>query len=204
MKKGFTLIELLVTIVLFSLLLITAMYSLSFVTLNIRNINNTNPTNAIFYDLLRKSISSMYPYVIFDEKEKDHRKDIYFYFDGTKNKCSYISKSPLYQDHLSLIELYFEKTKLVYEEKIIFKRGNNYKKLNNLPILKRKVLLTNLKGVEFSYKTSTTVENRLTNKLPILIKMKLLKNRSIEYYYFSIKTNNEQYKLVRPEFRDSL
>jgi len=204
MQKGFTLIELLVTIVLFSLLLITAMYSFSFISLNIRNMNNTNPENAIFYDLLRKSISSMYPYVIFDEKEKDHNKDIYFYFDGKKNKCSYISKSPLYQDRLTLIELSFEKTKLIYKEKIIFKKGSNYKKLNNLPLLKRKVLLENLKGLEFSYKTTHTMRNRLIKRLPSLIKIKLLKNRTTEYYFFFIKTNNEQYKLVRPETMESL
>jgi len=56
MRRAFTLIELLVTIVLFTLLLATALYSFRFASLDIRNINNTNPQKAMHYNQVRDAI----------------------------------------------------------------------------------------------------------------------------------------------------
>ena len=100
MKKAFTLVELLVTIILFSLLLVVALYSFRFASLDIKNVNNTNPKEAIYYNKLRDAISSIYPYVDVDSKEENKYKAVHYFFKGEKTECFFITSSGFFFNEL--------------------------------------------------------------------------------------------------------
>jgi len=192
MRKAFTLIELLVTIVLFSLLLATSLYSFRFISLNIRNINNTNPQEAIYYELLRNVIGSIYYYVEKDEKN-DGSEDFYHFFKGTSSECFFISKSALFNKRLVMIHLKYDNGLFIYEEGEIFKKNINYLDLENIPFTIKKVIKKNLKRVDFSYIEKEKEKEKIYRYIPDVIKIRLEDNRNISEYFFRIKSDNYSY-----------
>jgi len=194
MKKAFTLVELLVTIVLFSLLLVTALYSFRFVSLNIRNINNTNPTEAINYNLLRDAISSIYYYVEFDGSRKILDGQYYHFFKGTRSECFFTSKSPIFNKEISMIHLKYQDGNLSYQEGKIFGKSINFMKLDKISLNKKITLSKNLKSAYFSYTFAENIYNELVDNIPSTIKVNIEDNRGkTRVYIFSTKADNEQH-----------
>ena len=190
-RKAFTLIELLVTIVLFSLLLMTALYSFRFVSINIRHINNTNPQKAINFDLLRNVISSMYYYVATDENQKNINKKFYYFFNGNDKECFFITMSPLFSQNLSMVHIYYKDSKLWYEEGKLFKRGVDYLNLSNIPLNKGFILFDDIKNIKISYITNGKREDKLLRKIPNMVEMTIYKQQTLqEKYFFTVKSDN--------------
>jgi len=192
-KQAFTLIELLVTVVLFSLLLATSLYSFRFISLNIRNINNINPKTAIYYDLLRDTIGSISFYVETDEKERDIRKKSYYFFKGSPTECFFISNSSFYYNNITLGHLIFKDNTLWYEEGRIFRKNVNYMNLNSLLLEKKIIILKNLKNVSFSYVKGNNEYFELKRKIPSLINLKIEDAFKTRIYSFSIKGDNDKH-----------
>ena len=201
-KKAFTLIELLVTIVLFSLLLGTALYSFRFISINIKNINNTNPKTAIYYSLIRDSIASMYFYVEVDEKTKNPNKKFYHYFEGKKDECFFITSSAFFSRELSMVHLFYSKKKLWYEEGKIFGDEIDYKNLNSIPLNKKLLLLDNVKKLSFTYFINDKKYQTISRKIPDLIQIKIEHLFNKKEYMFSIKSHNSKHlaQTKRKEF----
>lgn len=193
MKKAFTLIELLVTIVLFSLLLATALYSFNFITINIRNINNTNPKEAIYYDLLRRVIGSIYYYVELDETIRDKNKRYYHYFKGTQKDFYFITTSSLYSERMVIAHLKYEKRKLIYEEEELFKKEINYLKLEDIIFSKKKTIFSELKEMSFSYYYDNKEHKSVYRRIPKMITIKVKNNKVSKRYIFKIQANNDLY-----------
>ncbi|NOZ91563.1 MAG: type II secretion system protein [Epsilonproteobacteria bacterium] len=191
-KRGFTLIELLVTIVLFSLLLVTALYSFRFISLNIRNINNTNPQKAVNFSLLRSSINSIYYYVEVDKNELDINKKIFYFFEGKKDECYYITNSPLFSKRLSIVHLVFKDSTLWYEEGEIFRKGVDYLNLKSVPRDNKFSILKDIQKFSFEYVSKQNTKNKLINKIPNLISIIFTKKSKKYQYYFVIKSNNQR------------
>ena len=192
-KKAFTLIELLVSIILFSLLLGTALYSFRFISINMRNINNTNPKRAVYYDLLRKTINSTYFYVDMDEKEHNIDSKFYHYFQGKKNECFFISSSSFFSKRLSKIHILYKDNKLWYEEGEIFGEKLDYLDLNHIPLDKKVLIMDNLKDVSFSYFFKKKESQELFRKIPSLINIKIKNQLKTRIYTFAIKTDNDKH-----------
>lgn len=190
MKRAFTLIELLITIVLFSLLLATSLYSFRFISINIRNINNTNPQKAINYDLLRGVFNSIYYYIDNNEKEIDIEKKFYFYFYGERDSCKFITKSPLFSKEISLVKLQYKDNRLLYGESTIFNKNKDYRKLDILRLEKEIVILKNIDNLKFSYKINNKNTKELINEIPELVNIEFKLNSKEYNYSFSIKSKS--------------
>ena len=203
-KEGFTLIELLVSIVLFSLLLATALYSFRFISINIRNINNTNPIKAIKYDLLRNVFSSIDYYIDSNSNEIDIDKRLYFYFYGDKKHCRFITKSSVFYNEIVIAELYYKDKELWYKESKIFDKKIDYKNLDKIKMDKKVLILSNIEKFKFEYLFNNKKSNKLANDIPTLVTI-YFKDKSKEYsYLFYIKSNNsESLEILKFERKES-
>ena len=198
MRLGFTLIELLVTIVLFSLLLSISLYSFRFVSINIHNINNTNPKQAINYTLLRDTISSIYSYIDTEREENHISKSYFFYFNGNEKKCRFITKSGIFTKRLSLVELRFENNTLFYYESKVFNKDINYRYLDKVYLSKKIKLLSNIRKFSFHYNNEK--KSSFYKDIPSFIIIKFKKNKRYYQYKFKIKSYNKL-RLKRIIFR---
>jgi len=189
-KSAFTLVELLITIILFSMLLATTLYSFRFMSINIRNINNTNPQKAINYDLLRGAIGSIYYYVEVNEKESNLYKRFYHYFKGTPTECYFITASPIFYRDISLGHIKYEKSKLWYEEGKIFDKSVDYMKLDSIPLTKKMLISDNLESASFAYLSSGKYQKNIQNKIPLLIAIKTIRKSKKRVNMFRIKADN--------------
>ncbi len=190
MNKAFTLIELLVTIVLFSLLLIVALYSFRFASLDIKNVNNTNPKKAIYYHKLRDAISSIYPYIDVDPKEENKYISVHYFFKGEKKECFFITSSGFFFKELAIGHLYYKDKALWYEEGIIFDKGIDYKDLKNIPFTHQIMLLDNLDKLTLSYLSLNNIVTNLRNVIPTLITIETVKKEDKKTYSFAIQSDN--------------
>jgi len=190
MKKAFTLVELLVTIVLFSLLLVVALYSFRFASFDIKNVNNTNPKEAMYYHKLRDAISSIYPYVDVDAKETNRYMAVHYFFKGAKEECFFITSSGFFFKEIVMGHLYYKDKKLWYEEGIIFDKSIDYKSLETIPLTNRIMLLDNLANLSFSYVFLDQVVTELKNKLPTLITIEIFKGEVKKMYSFALQSDN--------------
>jgi prepilin-type N-terminal cleavage/methylation domain-containing protein len=203
-KKGFTLIELLVTIVLFSLLLVTALYSFRFISINIKNINNTNPQNAMNFDILRKAFNSTYYYIDNNPNKMNIDEKLFYYFKGEKTKCRFISKSSIFFAESTVIaQIRYKEKKLWYEESIIFDKSIDYKDLDNIKTDKRLLLMKNIDDFQILYDFNGQNYHELKNKIPQLVSIKF-KNGKNEYkYLFHIKSNStRRLEVIKAEHRE--
>lgn len=190
MKMAFTLIELLVTIILFSLLLVVALYSFRFASLDIKSINNTNPKEAIYYHELRNAISSIYPYVDIDDKEQNRYKSVHYFFKGSDKECFFITSRGVFFRELVIGHLYYKYKSLWYEEGVIFDENIDYKRLYSIPMIHKVKIIENIKEVRFSYVYTSKVVKELTNQLPSLITIDMFKGEVHKSYYFALNINN--------------
>jgi hypothetical protein len=158
-----------------------------------RNINNTNPKRAVYYDLLRKTINSIYFYVEIDEKEDNNDKKFYHYFQGKKNECSFISSSSFYSKRLSKIHIVYKDNKLWYEEGEIFGKNLDYLDLNHIPLDKRVLIMDNLKNVSFSYLSGKKEFQELFKKIPSLINITIQDQVKTRIYTFITKSDNNKH-----------
>lgn len=198
-KKAFTLIELLVTIVLFSLLLGTALYSFRFISINMRNINNTNPQKAIHYDLLRGLFNSIYYYIDTNVEEVEIDKKFYLYFYGESKKCRFITKNPLFSREIALVELSYKDDNLWYKESPIFDKSKDYRHLERMEMEKKIPILKDIKELKFIYQFHNHNFSEIIKEIPQLVTIKF-KHKSKEYqYHFAIKSLNLK-DLIRLRF----
>lgn len=199
-RSAFTLIELLVTIVLFTLLLATALYSFRFASLDIRNINNTNPQQAMYYNKLRDTISSVYPYVHYNNKEPNIYLAYYYYFEGKEAECYFISYSGFFYEGLVLSHLFYKEGELWYEERKVFTNEVDYANLKELSFTQKVLLEHDISGLSFVYVDFQGSSKEMFKKIPTLIQLVFEKNEKQRVYSFTIHTS-ESSTLKRTVYR---
>ena len=187
-RYAFTLIELLVTIVLFSLLLVVALYSFRYVSLNIRNINNTNPQTAMTFNLLKDVFSSVYPYIDTDTSKRVGRERYYHYFEGKEKSCRFVSSSSLFYDELIVVHLFLEDEKLYYAEGNIFSKEIDYKNLDAIKLKQKIKVLDNVEMISFSYKLNDKSYKHISRVIPEGIRINFEKRSKKYSYIFSVKS----------------
>lgn len=188
-RNAFTLIELLVTIVLFTLLLATALYSFRFASLDIRNINNTNPQKAIYYNKLRDAISSIYPYVHYNNKEPNIYLAYHHFFEGTAKECYFISSSGFFYQDLVLSHFFYKEGDLWYEEGKIFANDVDYTNLKAIPLKKKILLEHDISDFFFLYVSSKGASKELSKEIPTFLQIVFEKNKKRRVYNFNVHTN---------------
>lgn len=200
-RSAFTLIELLITIVLFSLLVATSLYSFRFISINVRDINNHNPKSAINYALLRGAIGSIYPYFKKDKVIDNHQ--FFPYFKGDKIGFRFVTNSPLLHKNVSLGELYFKEHKIIYREEEIFKKGMDYGNLNKIKLPRKITIAENISDIKFFYYRNGESRFDIQNEIPNLIKVKFKKFEEEREYIFSVKSNNiGQRNMVEAQYKE--
>ena len=187
-KQAFTLIELLVTIVLFSLLLVVALYSFKYVSLNMRKLNNTNPQTAMTFNFLKDVFSSTYPYIDTDITKKIGRERYYNYFEGKKDSCRFVSSASLFYDELIIVNLFVEDKKLYYSEGKFFAKDIDYKNLDAIKLTKKIKVLENIEMLSFSYKLNDKRYKHISKKIPNVIHMTFKQKSKTYSYIFSIQS----------------
>jgi len=203
-RSGFTLIELLVTIVLFSLLLVTALYSFRFISINIKNINNTNPQRAMNFDILRKAFNSIYYYINDDPTKVNIDEKLFYYFKGEETLCRFITKSSVFFNRsIVLAQIRYKENKLWYEESIIFDKNIDYRNLDNIEMKKNFLLIKDIEDFHILYNFNGQNSSQLKNKIPQLVSIKF-KNKKKEYnYFFYIKSNSiKRLEVIKAEHRE--
>ena len=202
-KNGFTLIELLVTIILFSLLLATSLYSFRFLSINIRNINNTNPTKVINYALLRGAISSVYAYVQSSNIIKSVDESFYYYFVGESNKCRFITISPIFFDEIAIGEIHLVDNKLIYREGKIFDKEIDYSNLDTIILNKGFTIIDNISDIKILYYLNNKEYLNINKDIPNLIKIKFKQRKKEREYLFHIKSyNRDQLDMIKTQFKE--
>ncbi len=187
-KQAFTLIELLVTIVLFSLLLVVALYSFRYVSLNIRKINNTNPQMAMKFNFLKDVFSSAYPYIDTDVTKKVGKERYYNYFKGKKESCRFVSSASLFYNEIIIVNLFVENKKLYYSEGKIFAKDIDYKKLDDIKMTKKIKVLDNIEMLSFSYKLNDKIYQHISKKIPDRVRIDFKQKSKTYSYIFSVKS----------------
>lgn len=188
-RSAFTLIELLVTIVLFTLLLATALYSFRFASLDIRNINNTNPQKAIYYDKLRDAISSLYPYVDYNPKEPNIYIAYSHFFEGTAKECYFVSSSGFFYEGLVLSHFFYEEGALWYEEGKVFTPTTDYSNLKSIPFQKKVLIEDAISEFFFLYVSSQGATKELSREIPTFLQLVFEKKSKQKVYSFDIHSN---------------
>jgi prepilin-type N-terminal cleavage/methylation domain-containing protein len=189
-RRAFTLIELLVTIVLFSLLLATALYSFRFISINIRHINNTNPQRAMNFNFLKDIFSSTYFYIDTDRNKKKGDKRYFYYFNGDNLSCRFTSNASLFYNELVVAQLTFKDSMLLYKEGKIFTSNSNYQNLNDIELTQKIKILENIEEFSILYTSNGITTSKISRKIPNKITINFKSNKKSYRYFFTVKSTN--------------
>jgi len=191
-RNAFTLVEMLVVIVLLTMLIATAVFAYKNMIIHVKQTKRENFNTLYSYHYLRSSISAMNYYVVESEKrfgfQETLESDFYYFFKGTTDQCTYISKSPLFSEAISVISLRCEENELRYYESLLY-GPQDYKDPHILDNAKTKVLYRDLSSCQFLYTTKESTHAELHNKIPLGIQINIQKNEIAHEYYFKIKSN---------------
>lgn len=204
MKKAFSLVEMLVAVILVTLLVGTAIFSFKHQMLIIKKTPDNKIKRAMEFHQLRTSIESMKYYVVQDYDAFDNPLDkVAFYFDGDKSSIKFITKSPLFSDSISVVNLKCESNKLIYKEEPLYKRIN-YLKPKILKDSKTKIFLESLKGCQFKYFFNGEEKEEISNTIPNGIEIRIETEKETFDMYSSIKNDdNNSYWRVYEKIYES-
>ena len=205
-KAGYTLLEVLVAIIIFSSMVVLATYALNQGLMQYQGVVERGVN---FWDNARhlwvsRSVGAATDYYIVDDR------NLWFpYFEGYKDRLSYVSISPLATNIPVVVWLIKEKDKdakyaLVYYEIPVYTKGmkdlerdyflGNYKKGHSIKILDELDEL-NFKyyGYDFRQQKEIWVEN-FTGKnyliLPYLVRVDFKKGAQEHSFFYRINTNS--------------
>jgi hypothetical protein len=146
---------------------------------------------AMTYNLLRDTISSIYPYIHTDVNIKNPSKRFYFYFYGNNNRCRFISTSGISFKGINLIELEIKDNKLFYKEGNVFGEKIDYRYLDKIILDDNLTLLVGIEKAKFSYIDSKKMKLDNMESIPDFINLKFTKDKRIFTYKFKIKAHNQ-------------
>ena len=197
LKNAFTLVEMLVVIVLLSMLIATAVFAYKNMIIHVKQTKRENFNTLYSFHYLRSSIHSMSYYVI--QKEKNFTDEVigddefHYFFKGSKGQCTFISKSPLFNDAISVVSLRCKDEKLYYYENLLY-GPQDYSHPRILESAVSKVLFNDLNSCQFHYIKKGNKTTELQDDLPNKIQLTIQKNDLAQNYYFKIKSNRTKTK----------
>jgi len=152
MKKAFTLVEMLVSVILLSLLIAVALFSLRLQLLEIRKLHISGIEKVLRYNQLRASIESIKYYVVqdYDILNLPIKYKWHYFFLGNKKIVNFITYNPIFSKEEALVELSCQDDKLIYREEPLYKRIN-FLRPKLLKDSKKYELFENLDNCQLSY-----------------------------------------------------
>jgi len=185
MKKGFTVIEVIVTFVILSILIFFAIYSFRYSVSNVRRAIYYLPKKSIAYSILDRAISGIYFYEI--EKK---RRIFVEYFQGTQDRLKFITVSPPYVDHISLMQIKYQNNKLILKYEILYQKKSNYNNPKFGNNTKEITLFNQISKLSFSYilRDGSTKTN-MSDQIPQGIILKFTRQGK-RYHYIFIPMSN--------------
>ena len=196
MKKAFTLVEMLVAVVLLSLLIGVALFSMRLQLITISKVKLHGINQVLKYNQLKTPVESMKYYAVqeYDMLNRPIKYKWHYFFAGDHKKISFISQNPIFVEADALVELQCFDDKLIYKEEPLYKRID-FLRPEFLKDSKSYILYKDLKKCEILYKRRNgEIKDKFSNELPSAVIFKLDKKE------FFIKVENDYNRTIKDIF----
>ena len=188
MKKAFTLVEMLVAVVLLTLLIGVALFSLRLQLITVKKMKLSGIEKVLSYTQLKSSIESMNYYGVqeYDVLNRPIKYAWHYFFNGEANKMLFITQNPIFTQGDAVVKLECLEDTLLYTEEPLYKRIN-FLRPKLLEDSKKYILYSHLKSCQFSYESiQKEKKNALEYTLPSAVFVKLDK----EIFFIKIKNDH--------------
>ena len=186
MKKGFSLVEMLVSLIIISMLIGVGILVYRQQLIIIKKLKRNGIEKLLKYNQLRGVIASTFSYVITDYDRFGNIVDNYhIFFKGNRDYLTFITKSPLFYNGVSVVEMECKDNSLIYRESKLYSQFSNYLKPAISQDFYQKIFFTDLDECYFEYYFGYNKVSELYNKLPQAIHLKT----DIDYF-LPIKTDD--------------
>ncbi len=194
-NKGFTLIELLVSIAIFAALISVVAYSFRF-TLNIaKYVNYQYAQDLQTISKLRDSLDSIFYYIAQNDRAVEVEDKFFIFFYGDRKEFKYITAEPVMYKNGTLVlgKIYKKQKSLVLEEYPVYDKNIDYKipKFKDIEP-KKTVLFQNVSNVKIEYFQGNKELSKIKEKIPTLIKITVIQNKTKKELNFRIKSDFKQ------------
>jgi len=173
-NSGFTLVELLISLVIFSLLSLSATISLSLIGDIVRRTDLNYAEQTRVFSVLQDSLKSTFSYVGQKKDYMSNRLDFYNYFYGSPHEITFVSTRGQIYDGLVMAHVYQRESSLYMEETRLY--DLNYAYLSpdlNERAVKPLLLANDVKKFDVRYFTAQKWRNKSTEQFPELIEIVL-------------------------------
>jgi len=191
MKKAFTLVEMLVAVVLLSLLIGIAMFSMRLQLITISKVKLHGISQVLKYNQLKTTIESMKYYAVqdYDMLNQPIKYQWHYFFHGDATQMLFITQNPIFDSGDTLVELKCLDDKLVYTQEPLYKRID-FLRPRLLQDSTRYVIYDDVK-CHFSYQNHKSKKiDSLIDDIPSYVIVKLDKEK------FFIKVKNDYNKTI--------
>jgi prepilin-type N-terminal cleavage/methylation domain-containing protein len=189
-SDGFTLVELLVAMIIFSLVVSMAMFSLRYSFTVVRQLNAPFAEETQRLSRMRDCISAMFNYVTPSRDMFNNKKGYETFFSGGAESMTFISSTPPSGRYPAICRLSLVKDEVVLEEAPLYSDKADYlsPSLENGE-QKRTVIATGATSLRLEYLRKGKKESTLKAALPSLVRIVISAEGKESEYFCRIPTN---------------
>ena len=183
MKKSFTLIEVLVAMLLLSVLISTSFFAYKSLMNTFYKIKTSKIKTSLNYYRLYTAVSNLYYYTVYNYDSLDKKYKFRIFFKGNENSMTFITKSPLFSNSISVVSIFCSNNNLKYREKRLYEE--DYLK----PSIDEKDKIISL----FPYKNSCKIKYKFEQNDETIPRIVLFEIDD-KKYVVSIKSKNQKFQ----------
>ena len=201
MKNAFTLVEMLIAVVLLTLLISTALFSFKHMLLVFRHVEVEGIEEALKFNQLRSSVSSMEYHVVDDYNNFNiAQKNLHYYFKGSLDRMRYITSNPLFSKETSIAMLSCEEGLLKYYEAPLYSKDTDYLTPLITQESRFQMLKQDIEQCSIQYFSNKQYMNSLTNTIPEVVKVSFIekeKEKENSYFINILSNDTERNKIIQ-------
>ena len=189
--KGFTLVELLVSIIIISVMLVLASVALRNMLLSWNRLAVPYPKEALAFHRLQSAVHSLMPYANLQSDGYGSNLDIMaFYFDGSKDSCTFITSSPLFGKGPALVRIYLKENQLMVAETVLYSKNSDYQNPEENKTTSHFVFADDVRTLQFEYQEQKWKNPELEYPYPTLLRINLeMMDGTVTSYSFCIRSD---------------